>query len=795
MPAIFCTSLSGLAYEITLTRIFSISLSYHFAFMVVSIAMLGIAASGTLLSVYPKLKDPGRIQSYILLFCISLPASYLLINIIPFDPARLSWDRSQMLYLSLYYLILSFPFFCFGLIISTALSTMTRAAGHIYGADLTGAGAGSLLTLWVLSAGGPEQSVFVISSLLLLLLCIYGSQRIRHVSFFILMINLLVLSFHPEFIQPRISPYKPLEASLQFPGAEHLKTYYSPFSRIDTFRSPAVRYAPGLSFTYLRDLPEQTGMSIDAGDIHAITNDTVRNSLDFLGYLPSSLPYELSPKNEVLILEPRGGLSVLQGEFYDARNIYNVDSNPLVVRVVRENQQGFSSDIYKKNTRTGLGRSYLDATAKRFSLIDLSLLGSVPAGSFGFSEDYRFTVEAFETYLNHLSPEGMLSVNLFIIPPPRTELRILGTIAMASEELGISNLSNHIAAIRSWSTMTIIFKKSALSGEETAKLKAFAQSRRFDVVYCPGITEAETNRYIKMSSNELFRAFESLLFSDSRSGFTDDYPFDIKPVHDENPFFHYYLRLGKIREIYRLMGEKWQYFLEEGYLLPVIFMQIVFLSIILILIPLLPWRSKNNSNRKLFLGPDLLLALAYFALIGIGFMFIEISFIQKMIFPLENPSYAAAVVLSSVLISSGIGSLLSQHLKVFQKPGVILLLSLSVLAYSLLLPSLIQEISPYAVESKIVAVFFILMPAGILMGIPFPLGISTIGKNSPNVIPWALAVNGCFSVLSPILAVSLAITAGFRTVLLTAIALYLMAFCFLWRMKFKAAKNVAGVLR
>ena len=131
LPEIFIVSLASLAYEITLTRIFSISLWYHFAFMVISIAMLGIAASGTLLSVYPKLKDPARIHPYMLLFCISLPASYLLMNIIPFDPARLSWDKSQILYLSLYYLVLSLPFFSFGLIISSALSTMTRSTGHI----------------------------------------------------------------------------------------------------------------------------------------------------------------------------------------------------------------------------------------------------------------------------------------------------------------------------------------------------------------------------------------------------------------------------------------------------------------------------------------------------------------------------------------------------------------------------------------------------------------------------------------------------------------------------------------
>ncbi|MDH4233179.1 MAG: hypothetical protein OEW04_14265, partial [Nitrospirota bacterium] len=359
LPEIFTVSLASLAYEITLTRIFSISLWYHFAFMVISIAMLGIAASGTLLSLYPKLKDPGRIQSYILFFCISLPASYLLMNSIPFDPARLSWDRSQILYLSLYYIVLSLPFFSFGLIISSALSTMTRITGHLYGADLTGAGAGSLLTLWLLSAGGPEQTVFIVAALPALVLCIFSRRGIRLAAFIIFIMNILFAYVHPQFIEPRISPYKPLETALRFPGAEHLKTYYSPFNRVDLFKSPAVRFAPGLSFKYLRDLPEQTGISMDAGDIHAITEDRDRKDLAFLAYLPSSVPYELSPKKEVLIVEPRGGLSVLQAEYYRALHIYKVDSNPLVIKAVREYQKRFSSSIYEKNTRAGLGRSLL----------------------------------------------------------------------------------------------------------------------------------------------------------------------------------------------------------------------------------------------------------------------------------------------------------------------------------------------------------------------------------------------------------------------------------------------------
>jgi hypothetical protein len=780
LPQIFIVSLSSLAYELTLTRIFSISLWYHFAFMVISIAMLGIAASGTLLSVYPRLKEPRHIQSYILLFCISVPASYLVMNVTPFDPGKLSWDRLQLLYLGLYYLILSFPFFSFGMIISAALSSMTGSSGRIYGADLTGAGTGSLLTLWLLSTGGPEQVVFIMSALPALVLCIYSRKKTRLSSGVLFLMNLLVLYFHPLYIEPRISPYKPLEAALRFPGAELLKTYYSPFTRVDILNSPAVRSAPGLSFKYLRELPGQTGISIDAGEVYSITDDRDRKALDFLGYLPSSLPYELSDKKEVLILEPKGGLSVLQAEYYKAVNILKVDSDPLVIRSVREYQKGFASDIYKNNTRTGLGRSYLASTAQKFDLIDLSLLGSLPGGSFGFSEDYRYTVEAFEEYLQHLTREGMLSASLFIIPPPRTELRLLNTIAQASKRLGLRDFRNHMAAIRSWGTLTLIFKRSPLTKLDIDSIKTFSHDRRFDTVYYPGISEKETNLFIKMPSNELFYAFMKLISPETREGFIKNYLFDIRPAHDETPFFHYYLKIENIRDIYRLIGGKWQYFMEEGYLLPVIFIQVLFLGVLLMLIPLIPFGMKDRLDLNLFMQ------LAYFALLGTGFMFIEMSFIQRMILPLENPSYAAAAVLSSILIGSGTGSLLSQHLKLFHKPVVLLLLSVLVLVYSLFLPAVMTGISSYYLTTKLMIVFFILMPAGILMGTPFPLGLSYLGKTRPQLVPWALAVNGCFSVLAPILALMLAISLGFKTVLLTGMTVYILAFFLMTWMKQKA---------
>ena len=784
LPLIFIVSFSSLSYEIALMRAFSISLWYHFAFMVISIAMLGIGASGTMLSVFPGLKSVRKIPRYALMLAVSIPASYLLANAVPFDPARLSWDRVQILYISLYYVILCVPFFCFGLIVSTAYAAMTREANTIYASDLLGAGAGALAMAWLLSLGGPEKSVFIVSSLIGAGLLFQAGRKTRTASVLLLAVNLAVFLMQPVFIQPRISPYKPFPLALQFPGAEHMRTAYSPYARVDLFRSPAVRSAPGLSFTYLAPLPEQTGIAVDAGDIYAITGETDKTRLKFVHFLPSSLAYRLSRNDDVLILEPRGGLALLTARQSGAGTIYAVDSNPLAIKTVGEYGREHASPIYEKNTWTGLGRTWLAASDREFDLIDLSFMGSWPSASFGFAEDYRFTVQAFEQYLAHLKRDGFLSLNLYIIPPPRTELRLLATLVQSAAARGFNDISDHVAAIRSWDTLTILMKKSALTREDIQRIKTFARTMRFDLVYYPGMKPEEGNVYIKMPGSGYAEAFRSLMSRDARERFTADYLFDIRPVSDERPFFHYYLKLKNIKAIYRAMGEKWQYFIEEGYLLPVFFVQVLVVSVVLVLLPL---GTLKRTEADAAQNP--LPMLSYFALLGIGYLFVEIAFIQKMILSLENPSYAASTIIASVLIGSGIGSLLGRRFRPLKSPRVLLILAGVIFVYSLLLPGTIAAMDHLPLFAKIIVSFVIVMPAGVLMGIPFPLGISILGATAPRLIPWAWAVNGCFSVLSPVLAIMLALSAGFHMVLASGAMMYLSAFWLIRRGWNVAAKT------
>ena len=774
---LFLCAASSLAYELTLTRIFSIALWYHFAFMIISIAMLGIGASGTALFIFPKLRNVSHMGAYAFFLGMTILLSYLTANRIPFDPVQLSWSKTQIAYIGMYYIALSIPFFFAGLIIASALSSVSERSGLLYGSDLLGAGTGTLSVLLLMTAVSPEKVVLIISSMALSAALVASGKRLRIVSIVLLMFNLSLFVLSPSWLGIRMSPYKGLQIAMMFPGAEHFRIYNSPYSRIDTFTSPAVRFAPGISLRYLERLPEQIGFSIDGGEINAVTHDNGSTSAAFLSYLPSALAYEIGRKDGVVILDPKGGLQALMAKHYRSSKVYSIESNPLIIRLINSDFREFSGGIYSHNSWPGLGRSWLHNHDMKFDIIDIPLTGIIPSGSFGISEDYRFTVEAFKVYLSHLKEEGLLSIHLFIVPPPRMELRILNTAVKAMEEQGVRDAAQRIIAIRSWGSVCILIKKSPFTFSEIVAVRTFAGEKRFDTVHYPGIKEEETNRYVHMPSNEYFVAFKSILDPDTRKGFNDAYAFDIKPVRDENPFFHYYFKFENIRQIYKTMGSKWQYFIEEGYFLPVVFVQVLVLSLLFFLLPLAVMRKEKGPDEgKKKPGIQL---LPYFLLLGAGFMFVEVPLVQKTILPLENPPYAFATVLTSLLISSGAGSLLSYHVSSLRKPVISLIISLLVLLYSLLLPHVFDFIYPHRLTLRILMISLILSPLGFFMGIPFPTGLKILGRNNPSLIPWAWSINACLSVLAPIMTIMIALVLGFRSVLWLGALAYLLAFVML----------------
>ena len=763
---ILLCSLASLAYEVTLTRLFSIALWYHFAFMIISIAMLGLAASGVALALQPRLKELDHLGLYSLLLGIAIPVSSLVANLIPFDPVQLAWDWTQLLHVGLLYLVLAVPFFCCGLVIATAFAVQSTRAPLLYGADLLGAGLGSIGILLLLSLLAPERAILLLALAPLLAAIVSGDFRMRGAAIVCAGLSLLIFFWQPDFVAVRISPYKGLPSALRFPGAVPLKSYVSPFARVDTFESPAVRFAPGLSLRWQEALPRQAGLAVDGGDITAITAVADQQALDFLAYLPSALPYVTGNRERVLVLDPRGGLQLLVARHFAAGEIVAVESHPELVRAIRDDWRAFTGNLYAARTATGLGRSWLRGGEERFDIIDIALTGVEPFGSYGIAEDFRFTVEAVKEYLGHLRPDGLLSINSYILPPPRTELRLLATLVTAMEESGIKEPARHLALVRSWGTLCLLAKQSPLTTGDLARIRAFAAERWFDLVHDPGMAPGAGSRNIRAATDDYGLAVAALLDPRQRADFVANYPFAVEPVRDDAPFFDYFLKPGRLGEIYRLMGGKWQFFLEAGFMVPAVLSQATLLSLLLLLLPLLGgkgYRFRGARGRGL---------LPYFALLGGGFMFVETALIQRLILPLEHPAFTVATVLAALLVSSGAGSLLSQRFPVLQRPVTAAGIALLVILYSLALPVATNILAPWALSAKIAAVFLLLIPLGLLLGMPFPSGLRALGAAEPLLIPWAWVINGCCSVLAPLLAIMLAMLAGFSTVLALGAAAY-----------------------
>jgi hypothetical protein len=304
----------------------------------------------------------------------------------------------------------------------------------------------------------------------------------------------------------------------------------------------------------------------------------------------------------------------------------------------------------------------------------------------------------------------------------------------------------------------------------------------FDILYYPGMKESEAGVYIQMPSAEYFNAISDILNPDRRKIFVQNYIWDVSASSDDKPFFSYYFKTGNIRDIYKNTGQKWQYFVEEGYILPFVFIQGLILSLIFMILPVLSKKHRDSSIKSLKKtgkgGFSHSLLFSYFACIGIGFMFIEVSFIQKVILPLEHPSYAFATMLTSLLMSAGFGSLFRQRFSFLKNPSILIALSLIAIAYSILISPISDQINPYSLPVKILLIYIAFIPMGFFMGIPFPNGLILLGEKNDTLIPWAWAINGCFSVLSPILAIMIATAFGFTTVLWLGAGMYLLAYFF-----------------
>ena len=787
--AVMLISASALAYEILLMRLFSIIQWHHFAYMVISLALLGYGASGTILSLAQRWTGPrfaGLFVGNAALFGISTLVCFLIAQVIPFNTLELVWDPTQWIYLLCSYLLLFIPFFFAANSICLAFSRFDAQIPRIYAFDLIGAGLGAIGIIALLYRL-PPQEVLRWLSLAGLLAAAFSIREMRlpepHRLLPWVLLPVVLIGLMPDdWLSLRMSEYKDLNQTLQIRGARLLEQRSSPLGVISVVENREIpfRLAPGLSLNSPDEPPPQLALFNDGDAPTALTRYTGdHQSLGYLDYLTSALPYHLSRPERVLILGMGGGSGVLQAEYHRVPQIEAVELNPEFIRLLTQTHADYSgwpllrehSQLYEAEAR-----GFLSAGEEYYPLIQVSLLDSAAAGAAGvqaLSESYLYTREALQAYLRHLTPNGLLAITRWLKLPPRDGLKLFATAVEALRANGVASPARHLLMIRGWNTSTLLLKNGPFTPADISRMRAFCEMRSFDLAYYPGIKQSETNRFNLLAAPYLYQGAMALLGEEAET-FIRQYKFHIAPATDDSPYFFNFFKwesLGEILSLYRRGGFS---LLELGYpVLVLTLLQALLASLLLILLPLWFFRRRGQSHISGY--PQKV--VGYFFAIGLAYLFIEIAFLQKFILFLAHPIYAVSVVLCGFLIFSGLGSRYGQQL--VQRNGfnslfpAMLLLTGIGLSYLLLIPLVFNAFAQLAGPLKTMVSLTLIAPVAFLMGIPFPLGLSRVAAAAPQLIPWAWGINGCASLLSTILASLLAIHFGFNLVILAALSLYL----------------------
>jgi len=797
---------STLLLEVTLTRFLAVAQFYHFAFLVISLALLGFAASGSLLSTLSNWWDLTSERIMFLNSCAfagSCALAYTIVNTIPFDSYSIAWDRTQILYFGAYYFALSLPFLFSGLGIAIALKWQPAISHRVYAANLAGSALGAICAPVFQEIAGVPGSILTSIMIGLLPALIYGRQAgslIRHgrtVATVLLLAGSGLFIFltytnldNRGYLGMTISPYKGLAYARQIPGARPLLGRWGAISRIDILSGAATRVLPGLSYTYSGDLPDQLGLSIDGNSLLPISL-APPSGFPALEFLPEAAAFKLRGGANVAVLQPGGGLGVLQALAAGSKSVTAVLADPAIAssldQVAPHHNPYRQPAVHLVPQET---RIFLAQRGEKFALIYFPLTDPyrpITNGAYSLDETYDLTVEAFTAAYERLQPDGILVITRWLQTPPSESIRLVATLAAALREHGYPHSDRRLVVYRGIQTITMLVKLQDWTAAELAEIRSFCATRRYDLVWAPDIASAETNRFNRLPEPVYFLELQKLFRTDDPTTYYQNSPFSVAPPTDNRPFFFHFFKWRQTPAILAQLGHIWAPFGGSGYLiLLALLILVILLSAGLIILPLtIPLllstfraarRQPGPKGAQAIAGPppQRLLVFLYFSLLGLAFLFIEIPLIQRYILVFGHSTYAFSAVVATMLTFSSLGSYLSRRVKI--SLGFSLAVLVLALAGTLPLVNLLSAGTlGWPFLPRMAVTLIALAPMSLMMGFPFPKGLGRLEQFSQQAIPWAWAINGCASVIAAVLAAIISISQGFDLVLWLGILGYALA--------------------
>jgi spermidine synthase len=765
LAGVAISSFAALLLELALTRLFSVVLFYHFAFLAISIALLGLGSGGVFAYLGKSWLARFSTRALLSWLCIANAVVVpIVLEIVLHVPVSLSLSRANFLRLTAIYLASAVPFFVTGLEFSILFARESRNISRLYGADLLG---GALACLGVVPLlnwlGGPNTVLF--ASMMAAVAGVAWADKAKLRKFTLGLAAVLLLVIAANY-------------SGRLIDVVYAKGMYRDKAWVEFARWNAISRV---------EVDRQGGAKAVVIDADASTYIMNADPKQWQGTVwqknlmsaPPALANILRPHGEYAIIGPGGGVDVLRAVANGSPSVTGIEINPIIANtVMRGRYADYSYHLYERpevHIQVTDGRSFVRNAKQNFDVVQMTLVdtwASTAAGAFALSENSLYTVEAFQEYFEHLKPDGMVAITRWEFRQPREALRVVSVAMQALHEQGIMNPARNFIVVSEGPLdedgipVVVLAKKSAFTADEEQGVRAHLNSN-------PALVA------LYLPSDPKDNPFSALIARNDPYAFAQRYPYDVAPVNDNAPFFFFTLKLDQILHREDLgQGIDWK--VNLGVVVLAMVLLISFGAVLAFLV--IPLAVRGGNERPV--------RLLYFVAIGLGYILVEIAFIQRFVLFLGHPTYALTVVVFLLLLSSGAGSLASRKWLAQTKRARLPLTFIAgvLLLYVFILPGLLNMLMGLPFKTKLMVSAVLLVPLGFAMGMPFPTGLQTLAsipvpefpaasksEFQENAVEWAWAMNAGSSVLGSVLAMVIAIQFGLNVTLACGAGAYLMA--------------------
>jgi predicted membrane-bound spermidine synthase len=765
---LFLVALSTLMYEILLTRIFSVTMWYHFAFMAISVAMFGMTVGAIAVYLWPGIFPPGHTKKslalFALLFSTSTVISFLTHLSIPFVADDPSTGLVGIYSIALNYLVISVPFFFSGVCVSLALTRFPGQVGKLYGADLAGAAIGCILLVLVLGITDGPTSVIIVAAVAaggaLSFAREAGEGRLMKLA----LVTFAVLSVFAGINTAASRGQSSILRLIWIRGSLEQRPLYekwNSFSRVSVKGDPSkyttpISWGPSSLFVPLQKPVRQLLLSIDAGAETVMTAfDGSLAGVEHLQYDIINVAHFIRPGSSVFVVGAGGGRDVLSALLFQQKSVLAVEINNDIIGLVTKKFAYFTGHLEKYPQVRFVNdeaRSFIARCGEKFDIIQVSFIdtwAATSAGAFVLSENSLYTVEAWKVFLERLTGRGLITFSRwYFTDSPGEMYRLTSLAAAALKSTGVKEPRGHLVIVRNIKkgttsgVGTLLASREPFTREDVRTLEEVCRKLDFEVVLTPWACLDPNFEYLASGSDP--GRLSSLL------------SLNLSPPTDDSPFFFYLVRMGDLFKGRLGTPGSVGFNMKAVYVLAVLLTVVSLLTFLSVIVPLMLTAKKDTLQGSMPF-------FVFFASIGLGFMLVEISQMQRLIIFLGHPTYGLTVILFTLLLSSGLGSFLTHGIKAGSPKAhaaVMALLLLILGIFGTLTPVITGSLREATMAVRIISAILIVFPIGIFMGMPFPLGMKAASGAAPSLSPWLWGINGATSVLASVLAIVISLTGG-----------------------------------